>query len=1092
MAFGASGLVAQTIPAGVYDLPPFSVGSDESIGSNTTLNLYDGGVVGQSFSAGSFGQTSSQLEINLAGGSIDSFFSAYDGAVVEVTGGNIGGSATAYSGSQIHVSAGSIGSGLEILGGQVEVDGGTIVGRVEIWSGGELSVLSGDGGSVAYLSGSSTLNVAGGEVDTRNTMFGTINLSGGEITGRMVTGQGAELNISGGLLRDVIVYYQSHVNLSGGKITGFDIVNASSMEMTGGVIESYPTVYIGSNIPARLAGGVIADRIEKRAGSQRLVLAGTDFRLDGTPIEDADGEGVQLEFDLPAGAVLTGVYADGTPFAYSSLEGDDLPAGSLLLEQAPFVGTHPATVTLPTDAAPQGVHAGQTLNIEQGAEVASHLMAGWGSQVNVTGGTVGYDFEAAGATVNMTGGEVGNLFDLFHGTQLTLSGGMLGQAGKSHGASVHQTGGVIDREFVATGGSTVVLAGGAVGDAVELDQTSSLALQGGEFRLDGELIDGLMNVGDQVPLDLQAGQVLSGTLADGTPFAFAAGFALDEDTLPAGTLTLHRANLPAVGAATIDASVDPVPLGVRGGQTLQVPVAASVPNHFNAGRGSQIAITGGNIGDNFEATAATVVLESGSIGESFDAFDAAVVEMSGGTLGNQAQFVGGSQLLLSGGNAGNVDALGNSAIEVTGGTLASATLSEGSTLEISQGEIDAIYVNTATATIDGGTVGFFRADSGSDITLRGGRIRKNVETRPGSSVRLVGAEFFIDTTPVTELPAVGDQSALEVPEGSVLSGTLADGSVFVIPNLATLSGSVAAGTLTIERVDVPPSVPITYTVPADPAPVSLRGGQSVVVEAGGTLPEDFFASHASSVHLREGGTIAPGLRAVGAELTIEGGVVEQGLTLLAGSELTMSGGTLQGFSRSGATVAGGTFTLAGGVVEGAMLVTEGGTLNLEGYNFTLNGQPLEGLVAGQATTIAEREGQLLAGYLLDGTPFDFKLQTSTSRSFDIFSLDSTVTVTPLTPNILAGDYNDDGLVDLSDYNLWRDNLGGSADALANNLDGDTVDIAHFATWKNSLIASAGTAGPQLMLAVPEPSSCGLLLATVGFVVWCCRKRGCLA
>lgn len=90
MAFGASGLIAQTIPAGIYDLPPFSVGDDESIGSNTTFNIYEGGLVGQNFEAGRFGVNSTQLEINLAGGHIGSGFSAYSGAAVEVTSGTIG------------------------------------------------------------------------------------------------------------------------------------------------------------------------------------------------------------------------------------------------------------------------------------------------------------------------------------------------------------------------------------------------------------------------------------------------------------------------------------------------------------------------------------------------------------------------------------------------------------------------------------------------------------------------------------------------------------------------------------------------------------------------------------------------------------------------------------------------------------------------------------------------------------------------------------------------------------------------------------------------------------------------------------------
>ncbi|MCO6045881.1 sulfatase-like hydrolase/transferase [Aeoliella sp. ICT_H6.2] len=78
--------------------------------------------------------------------------------------------------------------------------------------------------------------------------------------------------------------------------------------------------------------------------------------------------------------------------------------------------------------------------------------------------------------------------------------------------------------------------------------------------------------------------------------------------------------------------------------------------------------------------------------------------------------------------------------------------------------------------------------------------------------------------------------------------------------------------------------------------------------------------------------------------------------------------------------------------------------------------------------------------------------------------------------MLAGDFNNDGYVDTSDYQLWRTEFGSATASSADgNLDG-RVDIADYTIWRNNLGASlqAPNAGSN---SVPEPT--GVLLA-VGF------------
>ncbi|WP_442483670.1 PEP-CTERM sorting domain-containing protein [Aeoliella sp. SH292] len=1077
--------VAQTLGPGVYDLPPESLGDNESIGSNTTLNVLDGGAVGSNFTAGVFGQTSSNLVVNVQGGSIGGGLKTYAGAQVQVNEGSIGAGAKIYSGSSVDLQGGTMGGGLEIHGGHVSVDGGTLKDYVEIYSGSVLNVLSGDAGTIDYMSGSATMNVSGGHVDTRDTMFGTINLMGGSIGSRLVTGEGARLNVSGGELGNgALIYYKSKVVITGGKIgAGLDVVNGSSLEMTGGVIQS--GFYLTSNSPARLAGGVIGDGIEKKPGSQVLQLDGIDFRLNGVPIDGLEADGDALPFDLPIGSVLTGTYADGTPFAYSSLEEDKLPAGSLLLKNvAPPIGL-PTMFDIPPDQAPQGVHDGQTLNVGEGAAVADLMQAGWGSTVHMVGGVIGGGFEAAGATVNIAGGSVGGGFDMFHGSVLTLSGGQMGGSGELLGAELMMTGGSIGASLSGQSESTLLVSGGALGDGLKLDATCHAIFEGSEFYVDGQLVEGLENEGDLLEFDLSLRQVLSGTLADGTPFALTS---FDGDSLPTGTLALARVTTAATGPTTIDAASDVVPQGIRGGQTLLVGGGATVPDLFNAGRGSRVEVTGGTIGIDFEAVAAEVLLAEGTIHSNFDAMDGSVVTMTGGELRLGAQVTGGSQFDQTGGVSSSISASTNASVAISGGTTGPLIAEHGAVLAASGGVIGDIRLVDATGTITGGELGNLEALEGSALELRGGFLHGGLTTAASSSVRLVGAEFRLDNEPIEFLVSPGDSGAIDVPDGSVLSGTFADGTPFVFSNIAPLPGSLAGGTLTLELADVPQASPTIIGLPSSPAPAGARAGQTVLLQIGGTLPADFVAAPDSRVVIEEGGIVGDNLRAVGAEIELAGGAVMGGMQLLAGSEMTMTSGTVNGTFRDELIVNRATLNLHGGKVTTPLTATNEATVNLYGHSFTLGGTPIEGLVAGEPLTLTARNGVDIAGVLEDGSPFQFRLQTSRSRSFDVFSADSLVTITLVEPLVLPGDYNGDGMVNLADYTVWRDNLGASAEALANNVDGEVVDEAHYATWKANFGESLPEGTLGTVSSIPEPGSIVMLLVATGIGGMVVRRR----
>lgn len=82
----------------------------------------------------------------------------------------------------------------------------------------------------------------------------------------------------------------------------------------------------------------------------------------------------------------------------------------------------------------------------------------------------------------------------------------------------------------------------------------------------------------------------------------------------------------------------------------------------------------------------------------------------------------------------------------------------------------------------------------------------------------------------------------------------------------------------------------------------------------------------------------------------------------------------------------------------------------------------------------------------------------------------------LITDALAGDYNDDGVVDAADYNVWRDNLGSDAAVLnGNGSGGPTVVMDDYNLWRDNFGANAASAALSV---VPEPGTAGLALSVM--------------
>ncbi|CAN0379685.1 unnamed protein product, partial [Ectocarpus sp. 4 AP-2014] len=153
-----------------------------------------------------------------------------------------------------------------------------------------------------------------------------------------------------------------------------------------------------------------------------------------------------------------------------------------------------------------------------------------------------------------------------------------------------------------------------------------------------------------------------------------------------------------------------------------------------------------------------------------------------------------------------------------------------------------------------------------------------------------------------------------------------------------------------------------------------------------------------------------------------------------------------------------TVNISGGAIGYGFEANPDSTVNLVGTEFTLH-EALVELTPGVPTLILDRD-TVLTGRFVDGTSFNssvFRISLENS-----FSPDATLTLT-LVPE--PGDYNGDGLVDATDYDVWQSSYGETVvpySGADGNGDG-TVDAADYSVW-------------LVNQTVPEPSALVALLS----------------
>ena len=643
----------------------------ETIGTNTQLNLHDGGVLPANLGLGSRRQPVVNSELNIFGGEA-SRISAYDGSTVNIFGGEVQDSFIAFSGSIVNISGGQIFS------------------------------------HTAF--GGSTVNIQGGEINW-------INADG--------SSRAAVVNISAGLVRHIDATVLGTVNISGGSVDRPNFAPGSRINLSGGTFGE-----------SRLDGSVI--------------IEGGEFRLNGVSIQGLEPIGASRLFAIEnAGtdAVLSGVFADGTPFAFAN-DYDRLNRSiTLKTVSIPSIG---ATSIVASDLSTmiQGVRQGQTIRVDQGAVIPEWFNAGRGSTIVIEeGGRLEKGLESIGARVHVDGGLIARDLNAFDGSEIVMSAGSV--EGKVHiyDSSANVSGGTVSGRVSVKHGGAFGISGGTA-TRVDARQNSVMDVEGG--------VVGKATTGAGGTVNVSGGSLVEFVGAGGTLNLY--------DGSIDGSVRNRANTVVQVFGGTVNASVDvssSSQVEVSGG-IVKAPVRLS--------EDGRLTIVGGTLTDGLRAT------------------DRSMVSVHGGTVLGPVVVGTGTTLEVSGGHHGEM-------FQIDG------------KLHLSGGSIGRILFSIGTVDMTGGSIGCQFQMTDATLNIAGGQLC-DLKVHAGSELHLTGSQFAINETAIDGLIDVGDSVARSFadwestyPEIDQLTAVLLDESVFSMGNISLASDTVLRLTLAEPPID---------------------------------------------------------------------------------------------------------------------------------------------------------------------------------------------------------------------------------------------------------------------------------------------------
>ncbi len=414
---------------------------------------------------------------------------------------------------------------------------------------------------------------------------------------------------------------------------------------------------------------------------------------------------------------------------------------------------------------------------------------------------------------------------------------------------------------------------------------------------------------------------------------------------------------------------------------------------------------------------------------------------SGGLFGSQKTLIADVQLnIFEGGRVNGVSAFGGVTVNVLGGELRlPLEVAAGATVLMSSGRITGTNqgLSGGLVTVTGGVLGRgFVVESGGVLSVSGGLLDEKFEARPGSDVTLSGGEFQLNGAGVANLNG-------GLPFDGVFTGTLADGSVFILGQQAF--DAIAPGTTTLVSAPLAPIDTTPKVVSAGTESGGLRAGQVLTLIDGGSLG-DHFAVVGATLNVN-GGVVGENLEVANGTLNISGGqigsranLVGDSISLFSGSVVNISGGL---FADQLQPLAGSTVDISGGVFEDGIRGRRGSDITLRGGDFQLSGSAITDLDSGVPV------GGVLTGTFADGSVFIFSEQAFETFPAGTTSLVSSSLAPPdTTPQIISAGVGPQGLrpgqtLTLRDGGSLGDNFVAVGSTL--NIEGGTVgDFARIA------------------------------------------------
>ena len=761
---------AQTDPAGfatVINNPPTIFPPNSGIGSNTQLNIFDDPAVrfdvGTGFNAGSFLNSSTNIEVNLYDGEINFNFSANSGSTVNILGGLLGLRSRANSGSVVNIS------------------GGRVSANFDANSGSEVNISGGFLGLGFDANAGSVVNVTGGVLDNdfRARSGSEVNISGGSFGPCLEAFSDSEVNISGGNFGDRIDARPGNVTFYGGEFLLDGEVPSN--------LDSF-TLPEGSVLTGTLEDGSVFV-FSSIANFSSDSLSGVTLQPSTLPANDLTPQSVssaagQTIGGLRAGQSLTlengGLLNSNFSVVDATLEvlGGEMGSNLRLVNSVANISGG----TVGNDGflrSGLNAYAGSTVNISQSARILGPTNANSDAVLNILGGTLDEVSARSGSVVNVSGGSFRSLA-ANDGSEVLVSGGTPGRMDAGAGSRVEVTGGTWGPSFSAEENSEVTISGGTFGSNFEAEIGSDVTIRGGEFLLNGMPLANPTGA----PVTLNQTDVLTGTLEDGSVFIFSDLWNRDE----LSGVTLETAPLPPVSLipfVVVDAAVIP-PAGLRAGEALTL-------------RGD------GSLGQNFSTILATLNIEGGSVAPNTEV-ESSTVTVSGGELTGSLIAYSGSEISFSEGDLNGNLVLFDSSAEISGGSLGGLSVSRNSVAELTGGTIGSDELSSL------GTIAFFTVISLSDggiLDVSGGNINGDFYVDSESQLNLFVSQAFIDGVEIGDLMPGVERTILD--RNAVLSGSLADGSDFSIL-LADAIGFPAAFT---EDLFLPGST-LTVTLVSEP------------------------------------------------------------------------------------------------------------------------------------------------------------------------------------------------------------------------------------------------------------------------------------